>query len=135
MSTSDTKKAIKNNIRTQLTALGYQLQDLSSDSDVDVTPLADVHYLGRLRGDNSGQGPLRSEAKFNIQLRFSAATPDELDIKNMEMETALEAAMTEENLNVGDLGVSNVTHEESVADSRNGEVGNLEYPITVRYRE
>lgn len=139
MSNEDTQKAIHDNIESVLVGLGYQLHDLSSDPDVDTTPLVCVDVEGSDPADNIGEGPINTDIDFLIIALFSKKSKLDLRNKRHEVETAIRTALkTPATLNIDDLAVSKlvrrIDHNRTEFDSQ-VPVGRLEYPITVEYRE
>lgn len=138
MANTDTLKAIIANIRTILSnVIGYKVEDLSIDPDVDTTPHASVNISGVSFGDNSGENSLWDEVDIEIKVNANKKTSVLSSDIQSDIIYNIRSNFTVEALNIDDLLisklVSNVTHND-VNVEYEPPVSTITYSLNIRYR-
>mgnify|MGYP001571124851 CR=1 FL=1 len=135
---SDTVKAIEDNITSILTAQGFKVEDLSTDPDVDVTPLAVILHKGEDFGAAHGQRPIYNEINYEIAIRFNQKYPSTSRDKIAEWAHKVRENIIVNGLNTGALATSKlvswVNHVGYDIDYT-PPITKLSYKLTVKYRE
>lgn len=134
-----TKNAILENLRAIIsTTIGYQLESLSADPDVDTTPHAVIKKESEVFEETSGQRPKYSELNYNVIVTSNHLAKLDRDNKGDEIVDSIRTEVTINDLNVGDLSVSKlvskVLHDPDV-DVHNDTLITVNYRLTIRYRE
>jgi hypothetical protein len=140
MSDADTVKSIITNIKTLLTAGGYQLEDdgIGADKQLLSAAAARVDYLGESFDDAFGQRSSFAEVLFSITFSFNGVNLTTRRTKFADLIHFIRDGFTVDTLNVGDLVLTKLVsavRTESVDTSYERPFAEVVYQIRIRYRE
>lgn len=138
MPNADTIKAIEDNLSAILTAQGFNVEDSSSNKELDATPLCVILHRGEDFGVGHGERPLYNEIRYSLEVRFSDKYPSTSRDKIAEWAHKIRANVNVSSLNTGLLAASKlvswVKHEGYDVEYA-PPVTQIEYRLRVRYRE
>ena len=138
MSNIDTVKAITTNLEGVLTGLGWKLEDLSSDPDVDTTPVCQVLYEGESFEDLYGERPQYNTIAFLVRVVRNRTQPGTSRDAQQEAVHAIRGAVTVAALNAGSLATSKLVNRVAHTGAQveyDPPLSILDYRLQVRYRE
>lgn len=138
MPNADTIKAIEDNLSAILTAQGFNVEDSSSNKELDATPLCVILHRGEDFGVGHGERPLYNEIRYSLEVRFSDKYPSTSRDKIAEWAHKIRANVNVSSLNTGLLAASKlvswVNHDGYDVEYA-PPVTQIEYRLRVRYRE
>lgn len=139
MSDLDTKNAIQTNLRSIITTtIGYNLENISSDPDVETTPNVFIDIEGEDYGDNHEESKKSNELLIRLLTIYRGLSNVLINSKFFEITYNFRSSITVDNLNVGDLAVSKlvtwVTHLEA-RKSVDNLLMTVNYNLNIRYKE
>lgn len=138
MANADTVKAIEDNLTSILATQGFKVEDLSSDPDVDTTPLCAILHRGETFGAAHGEKPLYNEISYELSIRFNTKYPSTSRDSIADWAHKVRTNVTVNALNVGSLAttklVSWVNHN-GYDINYTPPITSISYKLRVRYRE
>lgn len=138
MANSDTVKAAEDNLSAILTAQGFNVEDSSSNKELDSVPLCVISHRGEDFGASHGERPLYNEIRYSLEVRFSDKYPATSRDKVADWAHRIRNNVYVTALNVDSLAdsklVSWVDHEGYDVEY-SPPITQIEYRLRVRYRE
>lgn len=138
MANADTIKAIEDNLSAILTAQGFNVEDSSTNKELDATPLCVILHRGEDFGAGHGERPLYNEIRYSLEVRFSDKHPSTSRDRIAEWAHKIRANVYVAALNTGALAVSKLVSwvdHEGYNVEYSPPVTQIEYRLRVRYRE
>lgn len=138
MANADTIKAIEDNLSAILTAQGFNVEDSSSNKELDSVPLCVIRHQGEDFAASHGERPLYNEIRYSLEVRFSDKYPATSRDKIADWAHKVRDNVYVAALNVGALAASKlvswVDHEGYDVDY-SPPITQIEYRLKIRYRE
>lgn len=139
MGNTETIKAITANLTAVLTAQGFLIENSSTDKELATAPSCAIRLTGERFESTHGERPSYNEVRYSLRIAFSDAYPATSRDKVAEWMHKIRNNVTVPGLNIGTLAasklVSKVTHDGYNETGYAPPVTDLDYDLTVRYRE
>jgi len=134
-----TLTAINTNLRLVLSStIGWNLEDMSDDPDLETTPLVVIDYGNIFFAEDSGEQPKYIELPVILSVIKSELTKVARDLAFFSQVVSIRNNVTVDALNTGDLSVSKLITRVLSGEPGSDQEKNIlttTYPITMRFRE